>query len=165
MSLAHATCLAIMKLKSRSLRTFSFTRLTNMRRASHICATCALETMRSSSRFTRHLCGPVLAGNAGRYTVIDLHLFTDDAKDVEFFMLDSKLEYRVRGQRVQPGKLPDTVFICAVRPAAAKFEISLFAHHNRRVSLRASADGRLFRRAGPDSVEAMLSQTQSGLTD
>ena len=119
---------------------------------------CALEMMRSLSRFDPHLSGPVLEGNAGRHAVIDLHLFTDDSKGVEFFMLNSKLEYRLRSRRIQRGNLPDTICLYAVRTEAAEFEISVFALHDRRVGLIGGAGGRPFRHAGPDSVEAMLSQ-------
>ena len=120
--------------------------------------TCALEMMRSLSHFDPHLSGPVLEGNTGRHAVIDLHLFTDDAKDVEFFMQSSKLEYRIRSRRVQRGKLPDTICLYSVRTEAAEFDISVFALHDRRGSLRGGAGGRPFRHAGPDSVEAMLSR-------
>jgi hypothetical protein len=125
--------------------------------------TCALEMMRSLSRFDPHLSGPVLEGNAGRHAVIDIHLFTDDGKDVEFFMLNSKLEYRIRSRRVQRGKLPDSICLYAVRTEAAEFEISVFARRDRRLSLRGGASGRPFRHAGPDSVEAMLSRLPRGL--
>lgn len=117
---------------------------------------CALEMMRSLSRFDPHLSGPVLEGNAGRHAVIDLHLFTDDGKGVEFFMLNSKLEYRLRSRRIQRGKLPDTICAYTVQTEAAEFEISVFALHDQRASLRGCAGGRPFRHAGPDSVEAML---------
>ena len=120
--------------------------------------TCALEMMRWLSHFDPHLSGPVLEGNAGRHAVIDLHLFTDDGKDVELFMLNSKLEYRVRSRRVQRGKLPDTICLYAVRTEAAEFEISVFALHDRRGSLRGGVGGRPFRHAGPDSVKAMLAR-------
>ena len=125
--------------------------------------TCALEMMRTLRRFNPYLSGPVLDGNAGRYAVIDLHLFTDAVKDVEFFMLSSKFEYRIRDRRVQRGKLPDTICLYAVRTEAADFEISVFAQHDLRLSLRASTNGRPFRHAGPESIEKMLSQESTGL--
>jgi hypothetical protein len=125
---------------------------------------CALEMMRTLDRFNPYLSGPVLEGNAGRYADIDLHLFTDGAKDVEFFMLNTKLEYRVRERRVQRGNLPDTISLYSVRTEAADFEISVFAPNDLRISLRASASGRPFRHAGAESIEAMLAEESSGLT-
>lgn len=120
--------------------------------------TCALEMMRTLSRFNPYLSGPVLEGNAGRYAEIDLHLFTDGAKDVEFFMLNTKLEYQVRDRRVHRGNSPDTISVYSVRTEAAEFEISVFAQHDLRMNLRASTHGRTFRHAGLESVEAMLKQ-------
>ena len=133
-------------------------RLTHLR-------TCALEMMTSLSRFNPHLSGPVLTGNAARYAAIELHLFTDDAKGVEFFMQDSKLEYRIRDRRVQRGNLPDTVSLYAVRTAAAEFEISVFAERDRRLTLRSSANGRPFRHADANCVEALLSRSPSDRTE
>ena len=124
---------------------------------------CALEMMRTLDRFNPYLSGPVLEGNAGRYADIDLHLFTDGAKDVEFFLLNTNFEFHTRERRVQRGKLPDTISLYPVRTETADFEISVFAQNDLRISLRASACGRPFRHAGPGSVEAMLAQESYGL--
>ncbi len=125
---------------------------------------CALEMMRMLRSFNPYLCGPVLEGNAGRYADIDLHLFTDGAKDVALFMLNTKFEYRLRDRRVQRGNLPDTISLYSVQTDAANFEISVFAQHDLRLSLRASAYGRPFRHAGLESMEAILAQESYCLT-
>src|SRR5581483_1352972 len=48
----------------------------------------ALEMMHLLSSFDPFLSGPVLSGAAGKYSDIDLHLFTDSVKDVELFFLN-----------------------------------------------------------------------------
>lgn len=102
---------------------------------------CALEMMHTLRRFNPYLSGPVLEGNAGRYAAIELHLFTDSAKDIELFMENSNLEYRIRERRVQRGKLVDTTCLYAVRTEAAEFEISVLTQRDLRASLRTTADG------------------------
>lgn len=126
--------------------------------------TCALEMMRSLRRFNPYLSGPVLEGNAGRYAVIELLLFTDEAKDVDFFMLNSKFAYQIRDRRVQRGNFPDTISLYSVRTETADFEISVFAQHDLRMCLRAIENGRPFRHARLDSIEAMLAREPTGLT-
>jgi len=125
---------------------------------------CAVEMMQSLRRFNPYLAGPVLEGNAGRYASIELHLFTDNAKDVEFFMLNTEFEYQVRDRRVQRGNSSDTISLYCVQTEAADFEISVFTQHDLRTNLRANENGRPFRRAGLDSIEAMLAQESRGLT-
>ena len=119
--------------------------------------------MRTLSQFNPYLSGPVLDGNPGRYATIELHLFTDSLKDVGFFMDNSNLEYRIRDRRIQRGKMVDTICLYAVRTETAEFEISVFAQRDLRASLRATADGRPFRQAGPKSVEAMLAEVKRDL--
>src|SRR5262245_43231570 len=53
---------------------------------------CALEAMQLLERFRPYLAGPVLSGTAGRYSDIDLQLFTDDGKAVEHFLLSQRSE-------------------------------------------------------------------------
>src|SRR5437870_13832170 len=55
----------------------------------------ALEAMRLLERFRPYLAGAVLRGTAGRYSDIDLQLFTDDGKAVELFLLSRNIEYGI----------------------------------------------------------------------
>ncbi len=125
--------------------------------------TCALQMMQTLHRFNPHLSGPVLEGNAGRYSDIDLHLFTDAAKEVEFFMLNTKFEYRVRDRQVHWGNAAHAIPVYFVRTDAADFNISVFAQRDLRTRLRANAYGRPFRHARPESVAAMLERESFGL--
>src|SRR6266705_3389046 len=52
----------------------------------------ALEAMRLLERFRPYLAGAVLKGTAGRYSDIDLQLFTDDGKAVELFLLNRNID-------------------------------------------------------------------------
>ena len=54
----------------------------------------AVEIMAIMQRFNPYLSGSVLDGTAGRYAEIDIQLFTDSAKDVEIFLLNSKIDYQ-----------------------------------------------------------------------
>ena len=69
----------------------------------------ALHLMRLLERFTPYLSGPVLTGTAGKYSEIDLQLYTDSVKDVEFFLIDKRIPYRSGEIRTGWGVVP--VFI------------------------------------------------------
>ena len=59
----------------------------------------ALEAMRMLAQFRPYLSGSVLKGTAGRYSDIDLQVFTDDSKSVELFLLNRTIPYEVTQQR------------------------------------------------------------------
>ncbi|ODU48863.1 MAG: hypothetical protein ABS92_07360 [Thiobacillus sp. SCN 63-374] len=59
----------------------------------------AIEYMEQLAAFDPHLTGPVLNGTAGRYTDINLQLFTDDQKDVEFLLMRQASPYQAGEQR------------------------------------------------------------------
>ena len=54
----------------------------------------ALEMMRLLEPFNPHLTGPVLSGSAGRHAEIHLHLYTDDVKELEVFLLNQDIPFR-----------------------------------------------------------------------
>ncbi len=53
----------------------------------------ALEYMTLLEPFDPHLTGPVLTGTAGRHSEINLQLFWDDEKELEFFLLNRRIDY------------------------------------------------------------------------
>lgn len=54
----------------------------------------AAEMIDNLQRFNVYLTGSVADGSAGRHAEIDLQLFTDSAKDVEIFLLNSGIDFR-----------------------------------------------------------------------
>lgn len=66
----------------------------------------ALELMRLLGRFNPYLTGPVLTGIAGKYSEIDLKLYTDSVKDVEFFLIDHRIPYKSGEIRSGWGSVP-----------------------------------------------------------
>jgi len=65
-------------------------RLSNLRQL-------AMEYMTLLEAFDPHLTGPVLNGTAGPHSEINLQLFWDDEKELEFFLLKRRIDY-VRGE-------------------------------------------------------------------
>ncbi len=119
---------------------------------------CALEMMRELERFNPQLSGAVLDGSAGRYSDIDLHLFTDSAKDVELYLLNNAHDYRTGQRRVYRGGVQDTIPAFFITTDDAEFNLSIFGSIDLRLSLRSTPQGKPFRHAGLKTVSAIQSQ-------
>ena len=57
----------------------------------------AAELMARLAEFNPHLVGAILNGTATEHSDIELHLFTDSAKDVEVFLMDAGIDFDVEG--------------------------------------------------------------------
>lgn len=107
----------------------------------------ALDMMRDLEAFDPHLVGPVLSGSAGRYAQIDLHLFTDSAKDVELFLINRGIAFRTREERFWSGDEVRRAPSYAFETPEAQFNVTVFQGRDLRQPLRASPEGRPIERA------------------
>ena len=100
----------------------------------------AIEYMERLADFDPHLTGPVLNGTAGRHASINLQLFTDQQKDVEFLLMGLGTPYQAAEhrsteapQRVHPRFVIDD--------PRATIEIVVFPATELRGMKRLQADG------------------------
>jgi hypothetical protein len=63
----------------------------------------ALTLMKRLAAFDPHLVGAVLNGTATEHSAIQLHLFTDDAKAVEIFLLNEGIAFDAEAGGDEPG--------------------------------------------------------------
>ena len=122
----------------------------------------AREMMQLLAQFNPYLSGSVLSGSAGKYSDVNIHLFTDSVKDVEMFLINRQIAYRSGENRVFIGGEPMGVPSFSISTNDADFEISVFSPRDLRVQLRASAEGRPFERARIDWLDAVLSGSTVG---
>ncbi len=54
----------------------------------------ALATMQLLQKFNPHLTGTVLDGTAGKFSQTDIHLFADNEKEIEIFLLNQHIPYK-----------------------------------------------------------------------
>jgi hypothetical protein len=118
--------------------------------------TVALDVMRLLAAFKPYLAGAVLKGTAGRYADIDLQLFTDDHKGVEFFLLNRSLPYDVSEQRRFCGDEPRAVPVLRLEWQGIPLNLAVYAAKDERSSLKATPAGRPIERAGISAVSALL---------
>jgi len=116
----------------------------------------AREMMQLLAQFDPHLSGSVLSGSAGKYSDINIHLFTDSVKDVELFLLNQQIPYRSRERRVYIGGEPRSVPNFSVSTDDADFDITVFRPHDLRGQLRTTAEGKPFDRARIDWLDSVL---------
>lgn len=116
----------------------------------------ARELMQLLAQFDPHLSGSVLSGSAGKYSDINIHLFTDSVKDVEMFLLNRQIPYRSRERRVYIGGEPRSVPNFSVSTDDANFDITVFAPRDLRFQLRTTAEGKPFDRARIDWLNSVL---------
>ena len=64
----------------------------------------ALDVMRALEPYRPYLYGGVLNGTAGRYSAIELQLFTDDSKGVELYLLNRQIPYDTEDRRAGNGE-------------------------------------------------------------
>jgi hypothetical protein len=116
----------------------------------------ALEMMRLLEPFNPHLTGPVLSGSAGRHAEIHLHLYTDDVKELEVFLLNRDIPFRTRETRVWSGDASAVVPTFQIATDEADFSITVLDVRHRRQPLRVTSDGRPLERAPIESVESLV---------
>ena len=63
----------------------------------------ALDMMRLLAEFSPHLTGALLSGSIGSRPDVHLQLFTDNLKELEIFLLNQQIPFRVRETRVWVG--------------------------------------------------------------
>jgi len=117
----------------------------------------ALEAMQLLERFRPYLAGPVLSGTAGRYSDIDLQLFTDDGKAVEHFLLSRDIAYDVADERRFAGDRARAVSVLKVDWRGVPINLAIYTLKEERGVLKATLAGRPIERAGIQAVAQLLS--------
>lgn len=117
----------------------------------------ALDVMTLLQKFDPHLVGPVMTGSASRYAEIDLHLFTDNPKDVELFLLNQGIEFRAREARFHVAGEPKTVPAYEFQMDDDGIRLSVFEVDDIRGAIRGHGDGRPIERARRQWLERTLS--------
>jgi hypothetical protein len=114
-------------------------------------------------KFDPHLSGSVLNGHAGRYAQIDIDLFTDSPKVVEYFLIESGMPFKGRERRLYVGEIARTVPNFELETEAAIFSITVFQEHDARTIVRATPGGKPIERIRPERLRAkIVSESSEG---
>jgi hypothetical protein len=118
----------------------------------------AREMMALLASFDPYLSGAVLSGSAGKYSVIDVLLFTDSMKDVEMFLLNRRIAYRSGERRIHIGDEARGVPNFGVSTEDADFDITVFAPRDLRAQIRSTPEGRPLERVRIEWLDAALAE-------
>lgn len=120
----------------------------------------ALSAMRLLSQFRPYLAGAVLKGTAGRYSDIDLQLFTDDSKAVELFLLNRNIPYDITDQQHFAGDRLRAVPVLKLDWQGVPVNLAIYDSKDERGTLKATFAGRPIERAGVQTVTQLLANPE-----
>jgi hypothetical protein len=122
----------------------------------------ALAVMKLLERFNPYLAGGVLDGTAGRYADTEIHLFVDSVKDVELFLLNNNIPYRMDEKAYRFGNEKQRMPAFLLEGEFGTVYLVVFATDDLRVTLKNSQHGNTPTRAATASVAALLQQQGGG---
>lgn len=119
----------------------------------------AAEAMRFLQRFRPKLVGSVLAGTAGEYSDVNLHLFADTPEEVLLLLLENNIPAATTSCRQRFGNgeyasIPQYTFTAG----DVTIELTIFQLDVEREAPRSPVDGKPMRRAGLTEVLTLLEQ-------
>lgn len=116
----------------------------------------ARDSMRVFEQFRPQLVGPLVTGNIGKVSSVQLHLFADSVKDVELYLLNQDVPFNPKETRLFIGNKECRVPGFEIESELACVEITVLSRDDERQPSRISLDGRPLPKASLPSVEAML---------
>jgi hypothetical protein len=122
----------------------------------------ALEVMQLLEPFHPYLSGAVLKGTAGRYSEIDLQLFTDDSKAVEFFLLNRGIPYATVDLHHFAGDRARPVSVLKYDWLGVPINLAVHVLKDERGTLKSTFSGRPMERAGLQAVQQLVAEGETG---
>ena len=114
----------------------------------------AVEVMRLLGKFNPHLVGTVLSGTANEFSEIDLHVFADDSKCVELFLINHNIAYRAEQCRTRLGDKVVNVPVLKIEFDGAPVSLAVYGIDD--IRFVRCGDERTWERAKLAEVEALL---------
>ena len=99
----------------------------------------ALGAMELLRDFNPYLTGSVLSGSAGRHSDINLLLYADSPKEVEIFLMNRRLPYRLGERRVGSGEAARLVPVFTLSSGGADVNAAVHSRLDERIAVRAPA--------------------------
>lgn len=117
----------------------------------------ALQAMSSLARFDPLLTGSVLRGTATPYSDINLLLFTDSQKDVEWYLLNRDWDYKTSQKRYRFSDALRSIPVLLVNNRdEADVQLAIFSIADRRHLPLSPIDGRMLQGARLAEVQSLL---------
>ena len=127
----------------------------------------ALHTMQLLKKFNPHLIGSVMEGTAGPYADTDIHVFAESGKELEIYLLNQNVPYRLDEQQFRmsdrPGKqkhdlVRKRVPVLLVETRFGTQRISVFETDDIRTAPRKNGEKAGIHRMNLEQVSLLLKQ-------
>ena len=120
----------------------------------------AVELMTEFARFNPHLTGSVLNGTAGQFADIQLQLYVESVKEVEFELLNHGVRYETGATRFYAGDLPVDAAVLSFERDAVTVRLVVLTPRELRSRINTSPTGKPVERADQTAVELLLAQDE-----
>lgn len=120
----------------------------------------ALAIMQLLERFNPHLAGAVLDGTAGRHAETEIHLFADSLKEVELFLLNQEIPYRMEEKAFRIGHEKRLLPAFVLEGRLGIVRLISFATDDLRMASKNSRHGDTPLRATASAVASLLQRPQ-----
>lgn len=118
----------------------------------------ALRVMQALEAYRPYLYGGVLSGTAGRYSAIELQLFTDDSKGVELYLLNRQIPYDTEDRRTGSGEHSHAVTLLKLEWEGVPVTLAVHPGNDERIAPKASGNGDAAR-ANLSAVQQLVEET------
>ena len=117
----------------------------------------ALQVMQALEPYRPYLYGGVLNGTAGRYSAIELQLFTDDSKGVELYLLNRQIPYDTEDRRIGSGEHLHPITLLKLEWDGVPVSLAVHPGNDERVAPKAYGHGEAGR-ANLSAVRRLLEE-------
>ena len=119
----------------------------------------AIQAMRLFAPFRPRLVGPVLLGTADENSAVNLHIFADTAEEVDMFLMDQQIPYRLDSRTLRLGPEESVTYpVYRFVAGDVPIELTVFTERARQAPL-SPVDGRPMQRATLEHVQGLLDET------
>jgi hypothetical protein len=120
----------------------------------------ALVIMTDLAAFNPHLTGSALSGTAGKFADIQLQLFVDSNKAVEFELLNRGIQFQTGASRLYAGEMPVDSAVLSFERDGVTIHLTILSPRDLRSRLKSGPHGRVIERANRQALEALLASAQ-----
>ncbi len=116
----------------------------------------SLNFMRQLSEFNIYLVGPLVQGIRPKISAIDLHCYTDDVNNLEFFFINNEIHYHIKDKQVWMGNKMYRIPVYLLEYISSPVSVSVLPEKTRRQKIKASFKGKAFEKMDIDKLEKLL---------
>lgn len=121
----------------------------------------ALSAMALLARFNPRLTGSVLNGTAGRHAKIELHVFAENVKELEFFLLNQRIPYKTYDKKFPKGEELTSASCYALTGDDTMVEVAVLPVPKFSFTLKDPVTGKAVQHMGINELEALVTKDRT----